>query len=77
MWLVHDNPSRRALNLIVIEALLDLWTWHLTCNFERHVATVAAFVRLAKIRIAFRRLAQTFMKPNFPDLVAYLHFRCA
>jgi hypothetical protein len=38
-------------------------------DFERYATTVAAFVRLAMIRIMLRRLAANHfvMNPNFPD----------
>ena len=36
-------------------------------DFERYATTVAAFFRLAMIRIMLRRLAANTMNPNFPD----------
>ena len=41
----------------------------LACYFERYAMTVAAFVRLAMIRIMLRRprCKRLFMNSNFPD----------
>ena len=36
-------------------------------DIERYATTVAAFFRLAMIRIMLRRLAALAMNPNFPD----------
>ena len=50
------------------------FTWisrnrRLARNFERYATTVAAFIRLAMIRIMLRRFAAKClaMNPNFPD----------
>ena len=50
----------------------DAWTSRnrrLARDFERYATTVAAFIRLAMIRIMLRRLCRNHfaMNPNFPD----------